>query len=254
MDKHTSDNQAYSYETHCYDFLHDNLTDLKHRIEAAAAKSGRKASDIDVVAVSKTKPLEMIIAAHRAGLRKFGENKAQELLKKIAQLEQYQASNGPLDIEWHFIGHLQTNKVKQVIGKVKLIQSLDRFELAEEIQKCAEKQNLLVDVLVQINVSKEKSKSGFFHENILEVFSKLSFMSNIRIRGLMTMAPYVNNSEENRAYFSLLNKIYIDIGANNMDNVSMIMLSAGMSNDFSVAIEEGSNMIRVGAAVFGERS
>ena len=230
-----------------------NLDVLRRRIETAAAKSARRASDIAVIAVSKTKPLDMILEARQAGINKFGENKAQELLAKIDQLEQRRPEFNAKDIEWHFIGHLQTNKVKQIIGKVKLIHSLDSFELAEAIQKHAAKMNTIVETLVQVNVSKEKSKYGFPDENIVNVIRNLSYLPNIRIRGLMTIAPYVYNPEENRAIFSKLNKIYVDIISNKIDNVCMDVLSAGMSNDFEVAIEEGSNLIWIGTAVFGER-
>jgi len=262
-----------------YDYISSNIEALRRRVEAAAEKSGRKASDIDIIAVSKTKPIEMIIAATKSGLYRFGENRAQELLEKQRAAEAYgidtaarvivaeprgcssgstgeaaDIDNGnAAGIEWHFIGSLQTNKVRQIVGRTKLIHSLDRFELADEIQRCASKRGIVVDTLVQVNIAKEDSKSGFFHENIEEILIKLSEMRNIRINGLMTIAPFVDDPEENRTFFRALNKIFVDMSMKKMDNVNMAVLSAGMSNDFEVAIEEGANMVRIGTSVFGER-
>jgi pyridoxal phosphate enzyme (YggS family) len=232
-----------------YGFLCGNIEDIKRRVGAAAVKSGRSAPDISIIAVSKTKPIDAVIEASKIGITCFGENRAQELLEK------QRLADGLLnpDIEWHMIGSLQTNKVRQVIGRVRLIHSLDRFELAAEIQKCALKADITVDVLVQVNIANEKTKSGFPPEEVVEAVYKLSKLNNLNIKGLMAIAPFVDDPEDNRGYFSALYKIYVDITKENMDNTSMEVLSAGLSNDFEVAIEEGSNMIRIGSLLFGKR-
>ena len=273
-----------------YSYINNNIETLMQRVKKAAEKSGRVASDIDIIAVSKTAPIGKILEASKTGICKFGENRVQELLEKRKSIAVMgaQTQTDRLDVwtqpdrfhkqaqadqikkhiivskceadrvrpmlEWHFIGRLQTNKVKLLVGNVELIHSLDRFELAEEIQKCASARDIVVNTLVQVNISKEESKAGFFHENLSDTIYKLSKLPNIRVKGLMTIAPFVDDPENNRVYFREIHKVLVDIAKEKMDNVSMDVLSAGMSNDFEVAIEEGSNVIRVGAAVFAEHS
>ena len=228
-------------------FLH-NRTVIEERIRQAASRVGRDHEDIKIVAVSKTKPAQMVLQAYDAGFRVFGENKVQEMLEK-----QESAYCKDLEIEWHLIGHLQTNKVRQVIGKAALIHSVDRMNLAYEIQKCAEKKNIISNILIQVNVGREDTKSGFYLEETREAVDLISKLHNIRIHGLMTIAPFRLNPEENRKLFRELYEIYIDINREKKDNVIMSILSMGMSNDFEVAVEEGANMVRIGTAVFGER-
>lgn len=226
--------------------LGKNLEELRGRIGKAAAKTGRSPDDITMIAVTKTIPVEQIKEIISLGVLDLGENRVQELSGKHGQLNKA--------CRWHLIGHLQTNKVKQVLDKVCMIHSLDSIELAREIQKRASSANRTMDVLVQVNVAQEESKFGIKSEETLEFVRELSRMDHLKVRGLMTIAPYTPNPEEIRYVFKGLRKLLIDIRAENIDNISMDYLSMGMSNDFEVAIEEGSNMIRVGTALFGHRT
>ena len=183
--------------------------------------------------------------AYEAGARDFGENKVQEILQKQPAL--------PQDIRWHMIGHLQRNKVHQVIGKAVLIHAVDSLRLAEQIEQEAAKRNLDVDVLLEINVAKEESKYGFFLEDAEEAIRRISALPHVHIKGLMTIAPFVENPEENRGIFQKLYQFSVDINDKNIDNVTMGVLSMGMSGDFEVAIEEGATMVRVGTSIFGAR-
>lgn len=228
-----------------FDYLRGNLEIIMSKIERAALKSGRKADDIQIIAVTKTVEPEKIFAILDEGITELGENRVQELVKKYDIIDK--------KCNWHHIGHLQTNKVKYIVDKVKLIHSVDRLSLALEIQKRAEKINRIVDVLIQVNVSKEESKFGVYEEELFELLEKVNKLGNIRVRGLMTMAPYDENPENVRHVFAKLRDLSIDIQSKTLDNVSMEFLSMGMSNDFEVAIEEGSNMVRIGSALFGER-
>ena len=204
-----------------------------------------KDTNTTLVAVSKTKPTSDILEAYKEGIRDFGENKAQELDWKYNEL--------PKDIRWHMIGHLQRNKVKYIIDKVYLIHSVDSLRLAEQINNEALKINKTVNILIQVNVSGEESKFGINPDESFDLIDKISKMSNVKIMGLMTVAPFTSNPEENRTYFSELKKLYVDIISKNIDNVSMELLSMGMTGDYKVAISEGANLIRVGTGVFGER-
>ncbi len=179
------------------------------------------------------------------GIRVFGENKVQELIDKYEAL--------PKDIHWHMIGHLQRNKVKYIIDKVDLIHSVDSVRLAETIDKEAKKHNLTANILIEVNVAKEDTKFGVLPEQLDILIDEISHFSNIRVLGLMTIAPFVENAEENRAIFSRLHKLSVDIASKNIDNVNVGLLSMGMTNDYEVAIEEGATMIRVGTGIFGER-
>ena len=220
------------------------------RMAAAAKRSGRNLSDIRLVAVSKTKPASMILDAIQVGIDCFGENKVQEILEKQEDRNlQYQEK-----IEWHMIGHLQTNKVRQIIDRVTLIHSVDRLDLAVEIQKQALKKAITVPVLVQVNVAREESKQGFFVEEAENAIRAIACFPNICIKGLMTIAPFRQNPADNRGVFRDLYNFFLDIDKKKMDNVSMCTLSMGMSNDFEIAIEEGANLVRIGSLLFGERS
>ncbi len=225
--------------------IKENIEKIKLRVERAARKSGRDLKDIKIVAVTKTVDVARIMEAIDAGVTDIGENRVQELCKKYDIIGER--------CNWHLIGTLQTNKVRHVIDKVTLIHSLDRIELAEEIQKRAERIKRVVDVLVQVNVAKEETKSGIYVEQAYDFVKEVAKYGNIRIRGLMTIAPFAENPEEVRFVFRELHKLYIDISKENTDNINMDYLSMGMSNDFEVAIEEGSNMVRIGTAIFGKR-
>lgn len=222
--------------------ISNNIDNVITRINNARSEQ----QDVRLVAVSKTHPADMIREAYDHGIRDFGENKVQELLTKTGQL--------PDDIRWHFIGHLQTNKVKQVIGKTYLIHSVDSLHLAEKINEEAMKTGITVDILIEVNVSGEASKFGIMPDEAADIIVKLSKMSNIRVKGLMTVAPYTEYPEENAVFFKKLRNLSIDIDCLNIDNVSMNLISMGMSNDFEVAIHEGSNLVRIGTDIFGERN
>ncbi|HHX18791.1 MAG TPA: YggS family pyridoxal phosphate-dependent enzyme [Clostridium sp.] len=228
-----------------FDYLRGNIELIMSKIERAALKSGRRADEIQIVAVTKTIEPHLISAILDEGIIELGENRVQELVKKYDIISK--------KCNWHHIGHLQTNKVKYIVDKVKLIHSVDRLDLALEIQKRAEKINKIVDVLIQVNVSKEESKFGVYEEQLFELLEKVSCLGNIRVKGLMTMAPYDEDSENVRYVFAKLRDLSIDIQGKTLDNVSMEFLSMGMSNDYEVAIEEGSNMVRIGSALFGKR-
>lgn len=219
--------------------------EIEKRILDACMRSGRRPEDVTLIAVSKTKPVKMLTQAYEAGARDFGENKVQEILEKEPQL--------PKDIRWHMIGHLQTNKVRQIVGRTCLIHSVDSFKLAQEIQKESVKKNLITDVLLEVNVAEEESKFGFRIEETEEALRQISQLSNVRVCGLMTIAPFVSNAEENRQVFRKLNEFYVDMKSKNIDNVNMNVLSMGMTGDFEVAVEEGATMVRVGTGIFGAR-
>ena len=225
--------------------LRDNLQEVEERIRAACQRAGRDRSEVTLVAVSKTKPVETLQEAYDQGVRVFGENKVQEIREKYEAL--------PKDIEWHMIGHLQTNKVKYIVDKVRLIHSVDSLRLAEVIEKEAEKQNRIMDILLEVNVAEEESKFGLKTEEVLPLAEKIAELSHIRLRGLMTIAPFVENPEKNRTIFANLHKLYVDIKEKNIDNGTVSILSMGMTNDYEVAIEGGATMVRVGTGIFGAR-
>lgn len=226
--------------------LLDNLNDVEKRIQAACDRSGRKREEVLLVAVSKTKPVEMIEEIMAAGIVDFGENKPQELRDKYEVL--------PKNLHFHMIGHLQTNKIKYVIDRAVLIHSIDSIRLAEAVNAEAKKHDRIMPVLVEVNVAQEESKSGFLVEETEKAIREIAKLSNIRVEGLMTIAPFVENAEENRQYFVKLRKLSVDIAAKNIDNVTMHHLSMGMTGDYEVAIEEGATMVRVGTGIFGERN
>lgn len=224
----------------------ENLAEINQQIEYAATKSGRKREDITLVAVSKTVGAAEVNEAYNAGQRVFAENRVQCLLQKLDTTAQYDMK----DIDWHLIGTLQTNKVKYIIDKVSLIHSVDSLHLAEEINKCAAKKGLSMDCLLQVNVSKEESKHGVGIEDVDSIVEEFTKFDNLKLKGLMTMAPFDADEYELRSIFSKLHKKYIDIGSQKGHNVNMSYLSMGMTHDFSYAIEEGANMIRVGTGIF----
>lgn len=226
--------------------LKENLANVEKNIEQACKNAGRSRDEVTLIAVSKTKPVEMLQEIYDENIRDFGENKVQELCSKIEQL--------PSDIRWHMIGHLQRNKVKYIVGKVELIHSVDTYRLAEEINIQAKKQNVIVPILVEVNIAHEESKFGISAEDAILLVEDISKLENIRIKGLMTIAPYVENPEDNRLYFRKIKQLSVDITNKNIDNVSMEILSMGMTGDYMVAIEEGATMVRVGTGIFGERN
>lgn len=225
--------------------IRDNLRKIESDIASACSESGRNREDVKLIAVSKTKPVSALREAYDLGIRDFGENKVQELLDKYEQM--------PGDIRWHMIGHLQRNKVKYIVDKVYMIHSVDSYRLAEEISREAVKKNVNVSVLIEVNVAGEESKFGASAEETVSLVEDIAKLPNLTIRGLMTIAPYVENSEENRLYFAKLRQIYVDIIHKNIDNVFMEELSMGMTGDYEVAITEGATYIRVGTGIFGER-
>jgi len=226
--------------------IQTNLNKVEENILAACKKSGRNREDITLIAVSKTKPVSLLNEAYAAGVRDFGENKVQEMCEKHEVMDK--------DIRWHMIGHLQTNKVKYLIGKTALIHSVDSYKLACEIEKQAAKHNCIMDILIEVNIAEEESKFGLAEEEVLHLVKEVSKLPHVRIQGLMTVAPYVVDSEENRPFFRKIKQLSVDIDNQNIDNVSMNILSMGMTGDYMVAIEEGATMVRVGTGIFGERN
>ena len=227
-------------------FLEKNYETVLQCVSNACIRSGRNNSEVTLIAVSKTKPVEMLQEIYDCGCRDFGENKVQEILDKYDQL--------PKDIRWHMIGHLQTNKVKYIVDKVYMIHSVDSLKLAKEISKEAVKKNVTVKILLEVNVAKEESKFGIMSDECMELFHDIIQLPNIEVCGLMTIAPYVENAEDNRQYFVKLRQLMVDISQEKTDNNSVEALSMGMTGDYEVAIEEGATYVRVGTGIFGERN
>lgn len=225
--------------------LEENLEKVKENIKAACERVGRDAGEVTLVAVSKMKPLEDIETLLKVGQLEYGENYVQELCEKEEHVSQ--------PVHWHMIGHLQTNKVKYIIDKVVLIHSVDSVHLAKQIEKEAAKKNITAQILLQVNVAEEDTKFGMDTDEVIRMAEEISQFPHVHIRGLMTSAPFVEDPEENRCYFRKLHKLFVDIGEKNIDNVTMDILSMGMTNDYEVAIEEGATMVRVGTGIFGER-
>lgn len=223
----------------------ENYRMVDKKVQEACARAGRDRNEVTLIAVSKTKPVAMIQEAMAAGANVFGENKVQELCDKYELL--------PKDLHWHLIGHLQRNKVKYIIGKVDLIHSVDSLRLAEEISKEAVKKETEENILIEVNVAEEESKFGVSVADTEELVRQIAVLPGIHIQGLMTIAPYVENPEQNRPVFHALKKLAVDIKMKNIDNVHMDVLSMGMTGDYEVAVEEGATMVRVGTGIFGER-
>ena len=224
----------------------ENLEQVRRNIVEACKAVNRDPSEVTLISVSKTKPVSMLQEAYDAGSRDFGENKVQEIMDKYPQL--------PSDIRWHMIGHLQRNKVKYIVDKVALIHSVDSLRLAETIENEAAKHNVTVPILIEVNVAQEESKFGLKTEEVLSLVESIAVLPHINIKGLMTIAPYVEDPEENREIFRELKKLSVDIAAKNINNVNMSVLSMGMTGDYQVAVQEGATMVRVGTGIFGERN
>lgn len=225
--------------------IFENIKEIQHNIALAAQKSGHRAEDILLLAVTKTVAPERIREAIACGIKSIGENKAQELVSKYEVLGK--------ELDYHFIGHLQSNKVKYIADKVSLIHSVDSYSLAQEINKQAKKLNKVINILIEINIGGESSKSGIKPNEAEELFKKISAFEGIKVKGLMTIPPFSQNLEETRQYFKRMFELFIDIRQKKLDNVSMDFLSMGMSMDYTLAIEEGSNIVRIGSSIFGER-
>lgn len=224
----------------------ENLAEVEKHICEACARARRSRDEVTLIAVSKTKPVSMIEELLPGGTRDFGENKVQELVDKYEVL--------PKDIHWHLIGHLQRNKVKYVVDKACLIHSVDSMRLAKTISEEGVKKGVTVPVLIEVNVAGEESKFGVTLEETEGLVREIAKLPSIQLKGLMTIAPYVEDPEENRVHFSRLKQLSVDIKNKNIDNVSMDVLSMGMTGDYQVAIEEGATMVRVGTGIFGERN
>lgn len=224
----------------------ENIEHVRENIEKACKKVGRSVDEVTLIAVSKTKPYTDIEEALKSGTLDYGENKVQEMCEKYEIL--------PKNIRWHMIGHLQRNKVKYLVGKTELIHSVDSIRLAEQIEKEYAKKDETANILIEVNMAQEESKFGITSQETEELIRKISTFEHIRIKGLMTIAPYTDNPETNRVYFRQMKKLSVDIRDKNIDNVSMDVLSMGMTGDYQVAIEEGSTMVRVGTGIFGERN
>ena len=224
----------------------ESIKEIQNEIDETCAKVGRNPCDVTLIAVSKTKPYTNIEEAMKSGCLDYGENKVQELDQKYDLL--------PKDINWHMIGHLQRNKVKYLVGKAKMIHSVDSLRLANQIEKEYAKKDLVAQVLIEVNMAGEESKFGIKPEETEDLIREISSLEHVKVCGLMTIAPYTLEPEDNRIYFKKLKELSVDIDSKNIDNVTMSELSMGMSGDYKVAIEEGATMIRVGTKIFGERN
>ena len=225
--------------------LQENYWTVKEKINEACKKAGRNPEEVTLIAVSKTKQLADIEEVMKTGCVDFGENKVQELCEKEEQVSK--------PVHWHLIGHLQTNKVKYIVEKAWLIHSVDSVKLAEEISKQAVKAKRIIPVLIEVNIAGEDSKFGIAKDECIDFIQSVNQLPGIAVKGLMTVPPFVENAEDNRQYFKALKQLSVDIMQKNIDNVCMDFLSMGMSGDYTVAIEEGANIIRVGTSIFGER-
>ena len=223
----------------------ENLNLVEQKITAACQRVGRSRDEVTLIAVSKTKPVEMIREAMASGIVTFGENKVQEILEKQEIIKD--------SLDWHMIGHLQRNKVKQVVGRVVRIHSVDSIRLAKQIQTESEKKQIKSDILIEVNMAKEDSKFGFMPEETEDAIREIAGYPNVCVRGLMTIAPNVSEPEKNRVHFRNLHKLLVDINNKNIDNINMSELSMGMTGDYEVAIEEGATFVRVGTGIFGNR-
>lgn len=223
----------------------ENFKEIISNIKIAAENSGRKPEEIMLLAATKTVDVDVINHAISNGIKYIGENRVQEFLSKY---EHYSPVN------MHFIGHLQTNKVKDIIDKVSLIHSVDSYRLAEEISRQAVKRGITMDILLEVNIGDEQSKSGFGYSEVMDAVQEIAKLDGIKVKGLMAIPPICETPDENRPYFAKMKKLFIDIRSKKIDNSSMDILSMGMSDDYVVAIEEGANMVRLGTALFGRRN
>ena len=222
----------------------ENYAAVCKRLESAAKLAGKRVEDIVLLAATKTVDTDTVNYAISKGIKYIGENRVQEFLKK---------DDGITEVHKHFIGHLQTNQVKDIIDRVELIHSVDSIKLAREISAQAEKRGKIMDILLEVNVGGEESKWGFTPENLEENLTEIAKLSGIRVKGLMTIPPVCENVEDSRKYFRKMYKLFIDIRDKKIDNSSMEILSMGMSDDFEIAVSEGANLIRLGTVLFGKR-
>ncbi|MFR2712259.1 MAG: YggS family pyridoxal phosphate-dependent enzyme [Frisingicoccus sp.] len=225
--------------------IKENVAEVEARIQAACERAGRRREEVTLIAVSKTKPVSDIYEVMETGIKDYGENKVQEMCDKMEVIRQ------PLN--WHMIGHLQRNKVKYIVDKAALIHSVDSLRLAQQISQEAQKKGVESDILIEVNVAEEESKFGLSTEEVIQMVEEISKLPSVTIKGLMTVAPFTDNPEEYRPYFRNLKQLAVDIAEKNIDNVTMSVLSMGMTGDYEVAIEEGATMVRVGTGIFGAR-
>lgn len=226
--------------------IRKRLDEIENKIQAACKRVGRKREEVTLIAVSKTQNIQQMLEVVDCGIFVFGENKVQELREKHQILKDN-------NLEWHMIGHLQGNKVKYLSDLVHLIHSVDSLKLALEIEKIAAKHDKVLDILIEVNVAKEDTKFGIFPEEVENIVRAISKLKHINLKGLMTIPPFTEKPEENRKYFKALHKIMVDLNEKNIDNVTMNVLSMGMTGDYEVAIEEGATHVRIGTGIFGER-
>ncbi len=227
------------------EWFNQNFAEVSEKISVACEKAGRDPKDVILLAATKTVPVEVINHAINSGINYIGENRVQEFLSKIDDLN--------TTAHRHFIGHLQTNKVKDVVGKVEMIESVHSLKLAAEIDRVSEKLNVVTDILVEVNIGNEESKSGFLAEEVENALTEMGKMEHIKVKGLMTIPPICENIEKVSQYFDKMRKLFIDIRGKNMDNVNMEYLSMGMSDDYETAILYGANIVRIGTRLFGQR-
>lgn len=225
--------------------IKENVAEVEARIQVACKRAGRRREEVTLIAVSKTKPVRDIYEVMETGIKDFGENKVQEMCDKMEMIQQ------PLN--WHMIGHLQRNKVKYIVDKATLIHSVDSLRLAQQISQEAQKKSVESNILIEVNVAEEESKFGLSTAEVIQMVEEISKLPSVHIKGLMTVAPFTDNPEENRPYFRNLKQLAVDIAEKNIDNVTMSVLSMGMTGDYEVAIEEGATMVRVGTGIFGAR-
>jgi len=226
--------------------IQENIEVVEQNIRKACERAGRDRNEVTLIAVSKTKPVSMVVEAMETGCVDFGENKVQEIVDKFDAI--------PQKLNWHMIGHLQRNKVKYIVDKVCLIHSVDSLRLAEQINEEAKKKDVIVPILIEVNVAEEESKFGVKVEETLSLIEEIAKFSNVKVKGLMTIAPFVEDAEENRVHFRKLKQLSVDINCKKINNVDMEILSMGMTGDYEVAIEEGATMVRVGTGIFGIRN
>lgn len=226
--------------------IHENLAEVEERVAKACKRAGRNRDEVTLIAVSKTKPVEDVREAMADGIIDFGENKVQEIMDKYEAI--------PEKLNWHMIGHLQRNKVKYIVDKVCLIHSVDSLRLAKQIDEEAKKKERVCPILIEVNVAGEDTKFGVSVEETEDLIREIAKLPNVQVKGLMTIAPFVDNPEDNRVHFKTLKNLLVDIKRKNIDNVDMSILSMGMTGDYEVAIEEGATMVRVGTGIFGKRN
>jgi pyridoxal phosphate enzyme (YggS family) len=224
--------------------IEKNIKEIKKRISRAAAHSGRTEEDIKIIAVTKNVPIDAILIAIGAGITDIGENKAQEITKKHNNLAEQ-------DLSWHFVGHLQTNKVRQIIGFVDYIQSVDSLRLAEEINKRAAEKNKVQNILVQVNIAEEAAKYGLMREDVAKLLWRIKELDHVKVKGLMNIAPFVDDPQKVKRVFLEMKALFEELKEKRMPHIELQYLSMGMTNDFEVAIESGANMVRIGTGIFG---